>query len=375
MEYRKFGQCNFKVSALGFGTMRLPYFSDPSNIDTVEAVKMIRFAIDKGVNYVDTAYPYHSGLSEIVVGEALKNGYREKVKLATKSPTWLINEYSDFEKYLDEQLKKLNTDHIDMYLLHALDNTRWKKLKKLGYDKFLDYAIASGKIRYAGFSFHDNLDTFKEIVDSYHWSFCQIQYNYIDENYQAGVAGLKYAYSKGLGVVIMEPVKGGKLADLPIDVENILNASDAKLSPVELALKWVWDQKEVSLLLSGMSTFQQVIQNISYAEKSSVNCFSTQNRELIKEMKTKYNKLIKIGCTRCNYCMPCPNGVDIPGNFSVYNDAHLSNSVENGKVNYQKIDASKRASACIECGKCEQVCPQHLSIKKWLKEIDNSLSK
>ena len=277
MKYRKFGSTGLEVSALGFGCMRLPIHEDKT-IDEEKAIAMIRHAIDSGVNYVDTAYPYHQGTGELVVGKALKDGYREKTYLADKLPVWLIEKEEDFDKYLDEQLEKLGTDHIDFYLLHALSRERFEeRVKKFNLTKKMEEAKAAGKIRYLGFSFHDSLDVFKEIVDYYHWDFCQIQYNYINTNYQAGTEGLKYAASKGLGVVVMEPLLGGKLANL---AEHVAEVVPDKKSQVEYALDFLWDQPEVSLLLSGMTEPEQVEENLEYASRSEIGMVTEEERQV-----------------------------------------------------------------------------------------------
>lgn len=371
MKYRKFGRCDFEVSALGFGCMRFP--TKDKKINENEAIRMLRYAIDNGVNYIDTAYPYHNGNSELLVAKALKDDYREKVKLATKSPVWLVEKHEDFDKYLNEQLKKLETDYIDMYLLHALDKERWTKIKSLNVFKFIERALKDGRIKHIGFSFHDDINTFKEIVDSYDWTFCQIQYNYMDEYYQAGIEGLKYAYNKGLAVIVMEPLKGGKLAQEPPKIiKDLWNSYKVKKTPAEWALQWLLNQPEVSIVLSGMSSMEQVIENIKIADKSEINSLSSEEIELINLVKTKYKDLIKVNCTSCKYCVPCPAGVDIPKNFSLYNEAFVYNNLENCSKSYSKLE--DKASSCVQCGKCEEACPQHISIREKLKEVAKTLA-
>lgn len=376
MLYRRFGREDFIVSSLGFGCMRFPTINNNDEIiDEEKSIEMLRYAIDNGVNYVDTAYPYHKGQSEILVGKALKDGYRERVKLATKSPVWLTESYEDFYKYLNEQLEKLQTSYIDMYLLHALNKERWEAILKLDVLKFLDEAKEKGLIKHPGFSFHGDLDTFKQIVDSYDWSFCQIQYNILDVDYQAGVEGLKYASSKGLAVIIMEPLKGGKLAVTPPDeIQNLWNKSKIKRPPVHWALKWLWNQPEVTLILSGMSSLDQVMDNISYAEDSEIDSLSDEELKIVDEVRDTYNNLIKINCTKCGYCMPCPQGVDIPLNFSIYNDRHIYNDLKSSLKKYEDLHENKKASSCIECGKCQPLCPQNLPIIDTLKTMHEQLA-
>lgn len=373
MQYRKFGKLDWKVSALGFGTMRLPCVgNDQNNIDEKEAIKMIRYAIDNGLNYVDTAYSYHGGNSEIIIGKALRDGYRDRTRLATKLPVWLINSKLDMDDKLNEQLKKLGTDYIDFYLFHSMDKQSWDKL--LNYDP-IDWAekkIKEGKIRYIGFSFHDEFPVFKEMIDYYNgWTFCQIQYNYLDENFQAGTHGLKYAAEKGIAVVIMEPLRGGRLARLPVQVEEILKEIDIERSDVEWGLQWVWNHPEVSVVLSGMSTFEQVEQDIEYASRSGINYLSHEELEAIAKAIKKYREITPIACTSCFYCLPCPNEVYIPENFTIYNEGILFGDFDSAKLKY--ADLKGKADECIECEACEPKCPQKLPIIELLKKVKAEL--
>ena len=274
--------------------MRFPVVDkDYKKINEEEAIKQIRYGIDNGINYIDTAYMYHGGMSEPLVGKALKDGYRERVKLATKLPSWLVHSREDMDKYLNEQLEKLQTDHIDFYLMHALNKAYWENLKKHNVFDFLDKALADGRIKYAGFSFHDDLNLFKEIVDYYDWSFCQIQYNFMDENYQAGKEGLKYAAEKGLGVVIMEPLRGGSLTrNIPEDVKAIWDKAEIKRSPAEWGFRFLWDQPEVSVVLSGMNEIQQIEENIKSTETAYPNSLTEKEAALIHEVKQIYESRI-----------------------------------------------------------------------------------
>jgi predicted aldo/keto reductase-like oxidoreductase len=310
-------------------------------------------------------------MSELVVAKALKDGYREKIKLATKLPSWLVKNREDMDKLLNEQLEKLQTDHIDFYLIHALNKGFWENLKKCDVFDFMNKIREDGRIKHIGFSFHDELPLFKEIVDAYDWEFCQIQYNFMDEEYQAGLAGLNYAADKGLGVVIMEPLRGGSLVKkIPEDIQKIWDKADVKRSPVEWALKFIWDHEGVSTILSGMNEISHVDENIKAAEDSVPGTLTTKEKELIKEVKDVYISRIKVNCTDCKYCMPCPFGVDIPQNFTLFNNASIYMDVETQKENYQKYFAKEKwASKCQECGACETHCPQHIEIRKKLKEV------
>jgi predicted aldo/keto reductase-like oxidoreductase len=380
MHYRNFGKLDWKASALGFGCMRLPTQDGERlspNILEDEAVRMVRHAIDSGVNYLDTAYPYHGGQSEIVVGKALRGGYRDKVKLATKLPVWLVESPEDFDRFLNEQLAKLETTHIDFYLLHALNRTRWHDIV-LKHDLLAraEAALADGRIRHLGFSFHDEYEGFEEIVNgSELWSFCQIQYNYMDTENQAGLRGLKLAAAKGLAVVIMETLMGGRLADPPRDILAVMEKFPVRRSPVEWALQWLWDQPEVSVVLSGMSAMTQVEENLSFAGRSQVGSFTAADRALIAEVREMYSSRIAIPCSKCNYCMPCPNGVSIPANFEFYNYAHLFNDVAGAHFKYQVfLKEEQRSSACIACGVCEGLCPQQIAISEWMPKVTELLA-
>lgn len=307
------------------------------------------------------------GASEPFVAKALKDGYRKKVKLATKLPSWLIKTREDMDKYLNEQLQRLETDSIDFYLVHALNAKVWATLKEAGISEFLDGAIKDGRIKHAGFSFHDKLDLFKEIVDYYDWSFCQIQYNYLDENFQAGTEGLKYAAQKGLGITIMEPLRGGKLAsNLPEEALNVFDKTDIKRTPVDWALSWVWNHSEVSVVLSGMNEMNQIEENIKTASETTVNSLTEKELKIIAEVKTIIKEKVKVNCTACEYCMPCPAGVNIPGCFTFYNNHYMFGKEEN----YNRfLTPKQKASNCVECGKCETHCPQGISIRSELKNV------
>lgn len=369
MQYRRFGRLDWQVSALGFGTMRLPTLGGESaNIDEAEATRMLHYAIDHGVNYVDTAYPYHEGNSERWLGRALQGGYREKIRLATKLPCWDVQVADDFDRFLDEQLERLRTGHVDFYLLHALNAERWQKMRGLNVLERAERALADGRVGYLGFSFHGGYEAFQEIIDGYDgWTLCQIQYNYMDVENQAGIRGLKYAAAKGLAVVVMEPVMGGRLADPPDAVRRIWDRAARKRSPVDWALQWVWNQPEVSVALSGMSAMRQVEENVASAASSGVGSLSAEELALYDQVRAEYRNLVPIPCTRCDYCMPCPNGVHIPRNFAIYNDGLVYNRPDHARDAYNnRMPVEARASACIQCRECEDKCPQSIPISEWL---------
>ncbi|MBM7867533.1 aldo/keto reductase [Heliobacterium gestii] len=377
MLYRKYGKTNEMVSVLGFGCMRLPVIDgDQTKIDEEKAIPMLRYAIDSGVNYIDTAFPYHgtgfarAGESEPFVAKALEGGYRERVKLATKLPSWLIKTRADMDRYLNEQLERLKTDVIDFYLVHALNKNVWPVLKEAGIHEFLDEAIQDGRIRYAGFSFHDQLGLFKEIVDDYDWSFCQIQFNYLDEDFQAGREGLDYAAEKGLGIAVMEPLRGGNLVRLSEQAKGIIDQADVKRTPAEWALRWVWNHRDVSLVLSGMTTMEQVIENVRVAQEAEANSLTEKEAAIIDAVRESFKERVKVNCTACAYCMPCPVGINIPMCFSTYNDHWVFDGTPIAKYMYGRLaKLGAPASKCVECGKCESHCPQGIEIRKELKNV------
>jgi hypothetical protein len=336
---------------------------------------MIRYAIDNGVNYVDTAYVYHSGKSELVLGKALKDGYRDKVKLATKAPMWLIRKAEEYDKFLDEQLKKLGTDRIDFYLFHGLDKSSWDTLKSQELLGRAEAALQAGKIGHIAFSFHDRHEVFAEIVTGYDgWAMCQIQYNFMDTDNQAGTKGLKLAASRGLGVVVMEPLLGGKLADPPREIGKLLSDSGYAGSAADLALQWLWDQPEVSVVLSGMSAMDQVIGNIQSANRSGIGKLTTRETDLIEKMRLFYTEKTAIPCTGCGYCLPCPYAVDIPRNLKLYNDGAMYDSfAESKRVYHLFLQPEERAANCMQCRACEENCPQKIPISEWMLKVKEKL--
>ncbi len=380
MQYRSFGKLDWKASALGFGCMRLPTVDgNPhgSDVNEAETIRMLRHAIDHGVNYVDTAYFYHNGQSELVVGKALRDGYREKVRLATKLPVMVMQGPQDFDRILNEQLTKLQTDHIDFYLMHGLNKATWTNVVlKHGLLGLAERALADGRIRHLGFSFHDDYACFEEIVNgSDLWSFCQIQYNYMDTENQAGTRGLRLAADKGLAVVLMEPLLGGRLADPPPAIRETLAQDPARRSPAQLAFEWVWNQPEVSVVLSGMSTMEQVVENLRFADEARVGKLGVAEQELLARVREQYQARVTIPCTQCGYCMPCPNAVNIPVNFDLFNYAHTYEDVGAARFRYKFVlKEGQRAGACIACGNCEELCPQHIAISDWMPKVEALLA-
>ncbi len=383
MKYRKMGSLDWEVSVLGFGAMRFPMINQ-TTVNEEEAIKMIRYAIDNGVNYIDTAYPYHNGESEVIVGKALQDGYREKVHLTTKLPMWLVKKREDFDKFLGEQIERLQTKP-DIYLFHGLTKNRLEKIKKLNLVEKLEETKEKGLFKYTGFSFHDNFDVFKEIIDYYNWDCCQIQFNYLDVEYQAGTKGVEYAGSKNIALIIMEPIRGGKLAipyeklDTKPDIKAILDKSKVKRTMADWALQFVWNHHEVSVVLSGMSNMQQVKENIESANNSAKNSLSAEELHTISKLRKKYDKYDLVPCTSCRYCLPCPNGVAITWIFRLLNElgywgeqrkdrllffynrmAKTPEELEKRLSEEEEVEGA--ASLCIQCGECLEKCPQQINI-------------
>ena len=381
MQYRKFGKLDWKVSALGFGAMRLPTLgADQSKINEPEAIKMIRYAADNGVNYIDSGYMYHMGQSEVMVGKALKDGYRQKMKVVTKLPINFMQKPDDIDRILNDQLKKLDVDKIDFYLLHGLSKIGWDKVKEWSVLKWAEKQMAQGKIGRLGFSFHDTFDVFKEIVDGYdNWVLAQVQYNYMDEHEQAGRKGVEYAASKGLALVVMEPLRGGKLSKepSPAPVAQVLKEAKRQMPAVEWAFDWLWNQPEISVTLSGMSTMEQVVENVKLAGRfKGSGTFKDEDLAVVKKIKEAYKSLSPIACTACQYCQPCPNNVQIPRVFQIYNDAVMYDDMMGGKFMYNGpfgIPQDQRADKCVECNECLEKCPQKIDIPSWLAKAHEAL--
>ena len=375
MKYRAIGNTGIQASVLGLGCMRLPMsqVDDTSKVDIDEAVKMIRFAIDQGINYIDTAYPYHDGESEKIVGEALKDGYRERIHLITKSPSWLIETHEDFNKYLDEQLEKLGTDHLDIYLLHALNKQRWDKYKEIDLFKAVETAKAQGKIKHIGFSFHDDYPVFEEIVSAYPLDVCMLQLNFMDMEEQAGMKGLLLAESMGVPVIVMEPLKGGMLTSPAADVQAVWDTYPEKRSAVEWAMRYVANFDNVKVVLSGMSTVDQMKENLEIADRLLPNNLDEEGSALIERVKQMYISKVQVPCTQCRYCVPCPHGVEIPRTFTFLNRGHIYNTLDSMKEQYlSQLNTEMRASACVACGACEPKCPQKIEIIQMLKKVSET---
>jgi predicted aldo/keto reductase-like oxidoreductase len=376
MLYRPMGKTGDQVSILGYGCMRFPL--KDKRIDEERTERQVVGAIEQGVNYFDAAYSYRH--IEAALGKILAQGYRDRVLIATKLPLMLINSAQGMERILATSLQRLQTDHIDYYLMHALNTLEgWHRARQLGVDGFLERAKAQGQVRHVGFSYHGDRDQFRAIVDDYPWDFCQIQYNYLDEHFQAGKEGLEYAASKGLGVVVMEPLRGGNLVGrMPAAIQQLWAQAPVQRTPAEWALRWVWNHPEVSTVLSGMNEEAHIEENLRIASEATADSLSAEDLRLIAEVGAKIAELQPVGCTGCGYCMPCPAGVNIPYCFSMYNTKHLFQErgaqfpylaytcgMDGGQPSY--------ASLCRDCGVCETKCPQRLPIRRHLREVTEEM--
>ncbi len=380
---RKLGKLDVDVPVLGFGCMRLPLagrddtmarFDPNAPIDEDQVRRMIEYAIDHGIDYFDTAYMYHGGNSEKLVGRILAP-VRDRIMLTTKLPCRWCETADDFEKHLTEQLERLQTDYLDFYLMHGLDADTWERMQGLGILDFMARIQADGRARHIGFSFHDGTPAFKKIVDAYDWHLCQIQYNYLDEDFQAGREGLEYAAAKGIGVVIMEPLRGGRIVqNIPDDIQALWDSAPVKRTPVEWALRWVWNHNQVAMVLSGMSTMEQVLENVGYTEAALPGSLSAEELDLVREVARSYRRKLAVDCTACAYCMPCPNGVNIPMCLSLYNDFGMFEPKDLPRAFYNNMmKEDQRADQCIQCGECEEKCPQQIPIMYTLPKVHAAL--
>ena len=374
MKYRNDRNGN-PLSILGYGCMR--FTKKGNSFDFEKAEKELMEAYHQGVNYYDTAYIYTG--SEALIGEIFeKNGIREKINIATKLPQYLVGSTQTADRYFNEELKRLRTDYVDYYLMHMItDINQWEKLKKIGMEEWITKKKESGQIRNIGFSYHGDSENFIKVLNAYDWDFCQIQYNYVDEHTQAGVEGLKAAAEKGIPVIIMEPLRGGKLVNLlPEEAKKLIKEDPSGYSAPELAFRWLWNQPEVTVVLSGMNSLEMVQENCRVASEMEAGAFTEENHALVQKIRDIFLSATKVGCTECRYCMPCPKNVNIPAIFRCYNLMYTENKASGRKEYYQTVALNgdpSFASQCIQCGKCEQHCPQHLPIREKLKEADKAL--
>ncbi len=376
MLYRKVPKTGNQLSILGFGCMRLP--QKDGRIDEERATRQIRHAIDRGVNYIDTAWPYHGGESEPLLGRVLAGGYRERVRVATKLPAWLVFTRADMDRFLDAQLQKLGTSRIDYYLIHSLNGGNWDAIAALGVADFLDRALADGRIGNAGFSYHGVREDFARVVGAYPWQFCQLQYNYLDEELQAGTVGLLHAAAQGLAVIVMEPLRGGTLAisPQPPAIDALWREAGVRRTPAEWALRWVWNHPKVTVVLSGMNDEAQVEENLRVAADALPGSLTAAETALLERAGRKYREIMKVGCTGCGYCLPCPSGVNIPGCFDAFNALHTFGKTpqEAGfqyvlRVSGMVSGSRAYASLCTQCMDCIDKCPQSLQIPDLLDQV------
>ncbi len=376
MQYRTMPKSKDKLSVLGFGCMRLPTRRSGA-IDKPKAAELIKAAIDQGVNYLDTAWFYHANASEPFLGEyILSTEYREKVFIATKLPCYIINRTKRIEEVFNKQMERLQVDYIDYYLLHSIDGTAWDKMVALDIIPFMDKIKKEKKIRHMGFSFHGNAEDFKRIIDAYDWDFVQVQYNIIDENFQAGISGIQYAAKQDIGIIVMEPLRGGELAgQIPKPVQSVYDRAPVKRSAADWALRWIYDHPEVAVVLSGMNEISQIDENIKIASEVKANSMTKAEMEIVASARDAYLKIMKVGCTGCGYCMPCPAGIDIPDVFKRYNNYHMRGKAK-AKMGYMAFEGvlvsdgrPHWTSNCIDCGQCEAACPQHIEVRKVFVDV------
>jgi len=377
MKFRAFPKIpELPISSLSFGCMRLPIVGlEPAHIDEEQATGLLHQAIDAGVNYLDTAWPYHGGHSEPFLARALRGPWRDRVQLATKHPVWLASTEADWERYLDQQLERLETDRIDFYLLHALSAERWATVQKLRGLAAMERARADGRIGHIGFSFHGSPDAFRTIIDGYDWEFCQIQLNFVDVGYQAGLTGLRHAAAKKVGVVVMEPLRGGALAKAPAAAQEIWASSGRPWSPAEWSLRWLWNLPEIVTVLSSMRTESELCENLAAADAARAGELGAAELGLVEQVRQLYEAKTRVPCTTCGYCLPCPAEVAIPDTLSLYNAAVMFDSRTEPASIYQQLFQSDGAGAdqCTECRECEPKCPQTIAIIERLKEAHDHL--
>lgn len=372
MKYVEFVKGEFQTSQLGFGLMRLPTMADGEKhvIDRARAIPMIRHAIDRGVNYLDTAYMYHGGESEVVAGLALKDGYRDKVRVTTKLPLGNVNEAADMDRLLDEQLKRLDLPYVDFYLMHGFNKGSLEKMQSLNYHEFIDRVLRDGRVKHIGFSFHDNAQTFIDVLNDCDWGMAQIQYNYLDVNNQACESGLIEAGRRGVPVVVMEPLRGGALANPPEEITNAISAHPAGLTPAQWAFRFIADYPQVKVILSGMSDEKQLEQNLDTFDNLPDGEMSAEDKAFIATLRGMYEKRILVPCTTCAYCQPCPQNIDIPAIFRNLNESHKLGNDGHMNFFYSNLVRRERdGGRCVKCGLCETKCPQGIPIIKELESV------
>jgi hypothetical protein len=381
MRYTKIEKLGWKVPVLGFGAglvrekPKEGAEGERPPIDEAASIDLLRYAVDNGITWFDSAYPYQEGKHEIILGKAFRDGYRERVKIVTKLPSWEVKSAEDFDRFLEEQLERLQTDYVDIYLLHALRADWWEKLHGLGVLYWAERKMSEGAFHALGFSFHDSFPVLKDIIDAYdNWSLCQVQYNFMDVDNQAGRQGIRYAGEKGIPTAIMEPLRGGQIPNkIPDSVAAAWATAPGNHTPADRALRWLWNQPEVTVVLSGMVTKEEIDQNIASAEASGVGQMDADEIAAIERVRKAYRAIASVPCTQCRYCMPCPHGVDIPRVFEIYNDALMYDDLKRSKMFYNQMPRETMADHCIECGECEEVCSQSIAIIEWLAKAHAAL--